>query len=374
MNFLQNAILILVLAVPGHSPILVRAEHEEDFFDPSNLRRRLSDTFCWKDTFGRGVGTIPTSCGSDEENIAGLCYKKCPSGYYRNGIDCYQSCKDGLTDDGLFCIRNDYGRGAGYISNGDCEHHHGHDNCEKWGLIWYPKCHEGYHNDDCCICVPNSFSCDDLGFNGQVGNSCAKHVIDQIGTIPHGCGDGKQLQAGLCYHDCKDGYHGIGPVCWSNTPKGWVGCGAGDAETSLDCTDTITGQITSVFNSAVKITTLIIPGVEEADVAEDAATDAGSIAEDASQEADDGTGLLKKFKKLLAAFKLLLKNEPKIKAVVDAGKDPNVTPQKLLDAAGLNNTADIIRFSASLANFFDPTGVSGVVAAFSYPLCSEIST
>ena len=24
--------------------------------------------------------------------------------------------------------------------------------CEKWGLIWYPVCKPGYHNNLCCIC------------------------------------------------------------------------------------------------------------------------------------------------------------------------------------------------------------------------------
>ena len=33
--------------------------------------------FCWKDTYGRGVGTIPGSCDSDEDKIGLLCYDKC---------------------------------------------------------------------------------------------------------------------------------------------------------------------------------------------------------------------------------------------------------------------------------------------------------
>jgi len=28
--------------------------------------------------------------------------------------------------------------------------------CEKSGLIWYPKCREGYHAFGCCICTKDS--------------------------------------------------------------------------------------------------------------------------------------------------------------------------------------------------------------------------
>lgn len=40
-------------------------------------------------------------------------------------------------------------------------------------------------------------------------------------------------------------------------------------------------------------------------------------------------------------------------------------PDKLTDA-------DILRMSAELAALVDPTGVSGVIASFSYPKCSAI--
>lgn len=34
--------------------------------------------------------------------------------------------------------------------------------------------------------------------------------------------------------------------------------------------------------------------------------------------------------------------------------------------------ADIIRVTAEIASLVDPTGVAGVVAAYSFPLCSTI--
>lgn len=36
--------------------------------------------FCWRDSYGRGVGKIPTEC-PDKDKIGLLCYTKCPSGY-----------------------------------------------------------------------------------------------------------------------------------------------------------------------------------------------------------------------------------------------------------------------------------------------------
>ena len=349
-----------------------------------NLRRRLGDTFCWKDTEDRGAGTIPTECPEGNVELGLLCYKPCPFGYSRSGVDCHQNCPNGFTDTGLFCRldASDYGRGEGYPwkfgdplnSSGQfhrCEQDHGEGNCEEWGAVVYPKCKSGFRNDECCLCVPDAPDCSALGLGGSTAQqSCAKKVVLGKETIKNRCPSGKKDQAGLCYKKCKSGYHGVGPVCWSNSPSGWVDCGAGDARSSLDCASSTTSQITSVVDSAVKIATLVVPGAEEADAAEDAATDAGAIAEDAG----DFTGDLKSFKKLLAAFKLYLTESPHAKKAIDDGEAGDITPESLLAAAGLTKPADIIRFAASIANFFDPTGLSGVVAAYSYPLCSDVSS
>ena len=57
---------------------------------PSN-----QEDLCWKKTYGRGVGTVPTDCSTDYDKDAGLCYKKCPAGYKGVGPVCWQSCPDG---------------------------------------------------------------------------------------------------------------------------------------------------------------------------------------------------------------------------------------------------------------------------------------
>ena len=335
---------------------------------PSFLRRRrLADNFCWKDTTDRGVGTIPSDCPAGMEQLGLLCYEPCPSGYSRSATDCIKDCPPHWTDEGLFCGLQDYGRGGGYgfdlfasIHDGKarCEHDHGANNCEENGLLWYPKCAPGYHADACCICVPDEPDCSQFGLGNRVdiANSCARPLTGGTPHIKNGCPSGKVYDAGLCYTPCESGYDGVGPVCWSQTPSGWVNCGAGDARTEEDCATAISAQVTSVIQSAVKIVTLLT-GQEEAEVAEEAAN----------------TADLTTFKKLLSAFKLLLQQEPKLQKIIDEGQAGDLTTESLLKAEGLTNVADIARFTAQIAAFFDPTGVSGIVAAYSYPTCSQIN-
>jgi len=73
----------------------------------------IDQTFCWKDSYGRGVGVIPGECGT-KEKIMLLCYDPCPKGYTRVGLDCQQDCPADFRNDGLFCRHAEYGRGAGY--------------------------------------------------------------------------------------------------------------------------------------------------------------------------------------------------------------------------------------------------------------------
>ena len=42
--------------------------------------RERPDDLCWRDSYGRGVGTIPTDCPGEEKDGL-LCYPNCRSGY-----------------------------------------------------------------------------------------------------------------------------------------------------------------------------------------------------------------------------------------------------------------------------------------------------
>jgi EGF domain/Calcium-binding EGF domain len=222
--------------------------------------------FCWKATYGRGAGLIPTECPSNKEKIGLLCYSYCPSGYVRFGVDCHSVCPDGLADQGLFCRRLEYGRGGGYpwhfgdcLCNdgmiGRCEYDHGRGNCEMWGAIAYPKCDPGYSPFGCCICRPNPPDCSALGLNPGIDLSCAKKII--IGDpTPMICASELQYDAGLCYPYCTEGYYNVGPVCWSACDSDQTDCAAACAKDTATCALGITEQILAPLIVAANILTL----------------------------------------------------------------------------------------------------------------------
>jgi hypothetical protein len=154
---------------------------------------RIDAIITAKRSYGRGVGTIPNQCDSGRENIAGLCYTPCASGWYGELNRCYRPCAAGYIDDGLTCRR------PPQTINGDC-----------WA---FGDCPAGW-TDTGCFC------------------SIILHVYSQefynrgVGTIPNQCGSGRENDAGLCYPNCAGGYDGVGPVCWEYCPAETIDDGA----------------------------------------------------------------------------------------------------------------------------------------------------
>ena len=214
--------------------------------------------FCWKDSYGRGVGKIPTECPPEKEKIGALCYSRCPRGTRRFGFDCHSVCPSDMRDDGLFCRKAEYGRGVGFVGLGStrrCEAEHGRGKCEQWGLFVYPKCRPGYSNVLCCICRPSPPDCRALGLNPEIDLSCAKKIL--IGNpTPMICNSRLQYDAGLCYPPCNPGYDGVGPLCWSLCDSDQQNCGAGCAKSATDCALTIGDQIFSTLALAANVATL----------------------------------------------------------------------------------------------------------------------
>ncbi|WP_437673225.1 hypothetical protein [Sorangium sp. So ce131] len=58
-----------------------------------------------KSSYGRGVGSVPTSCGAGQQYDAGLCYPTCASGYSGVGPVCWGSCPVGYVDFGATCTK-----------------------------------------------------------------------------------------------------------------------------------------------------------------------------------------------------------------------------------------------------------------------------
>lgn len=330
--------------------------------------------FCWKDSYGRGVGKVPKACKADEDRIGLLCYKKCPKGMKRFGFDCHSVCPAGFRNDGLFCRHAEYGRGAGYPWKfGDkafslkgakhrCEKAHGSGRCEKNGAIYYPKCKSGYHNFGCCICRPSKPNCTALGLKKGIDLSCAKVV--KIGHPKTGqCGSGRDKDAGLCYKKCRKGFDGVGPVCWGEKPKGWVNCGMGAAKDKKTCGSIVFDQVTSVGEIALFVATAGSSGA-----AEEAA--------EAPEKAAELSKLRKKYEEMKAAWDRI-KEEERVKKAIDAAEKAEKVGgtawqayQAGQTAANAVTPADMARVAAQIAAIVDPTGVSSAVAAYSYSKCS----
>ena len=63
---------------------------EHNSFEAQRLLHSSHADFCWRDSYGRGVGTTINSCPSNRDKIGALCYSKCPSGWNRVGYDCHE--------------------------------------------------------------------------------------------------------------------------------------------------------------------------------------------------------------------------------------------------------------------------------------------
>ena len=62
---------------------------------------------CQKHSYGRGVGTVPTSCAGGMQYDAGLCYTPCRAGFVGVGPVCWeQGCPPGFADHGATCYRD----------------------------------------------------------------------------------------------------------------------------------------------------------------------------------------------------------------------------------------------------------------------------
>ncbi|CAB9502479.1 Hyalin (Fragment) [Seminavis robusta] len=213
--------------------------------------------YCFRDKYFRGWGEALSGCPSGKERIGALCYSHCPSGFHRFGFDCHQHCKTGWIDDGIYCRRGaPYGRGVGQILSG-CESAYGQGNCEyDWGL-WYQKCDPGFHPSGCCICSPDVPNCEAEGYSPwwPVLSSCRIHIHigDPTSMI---CRHGTVQDGGLCYPPCIGGFVGVGHFCWQLCDHGEANCGIGCADSQDTCTIETANQIVAPIVVAANIATL----------------------------------------------------------------------------------------------------------------------
>ena len=309
----------------------------------------FAQDFCWRDTKTRGAGTIPTICpsGTVQDPSGLLCYPACKAGYKMVGPVCWQTCPSGYVDTGALChIDKPLTKSGSW----ECTER------DMFGTCWWSvlRCPSGYTNAG-LFCALNTPSVP-AGWKGASGLDIIKGSYGNGGGyIKNGCAGGKENDAGLCYTKCPTGYKGEGPVCWGQPPKpSWVECGMGSAKDSATCGMTVFDQVSSVGNMAASIATLGSSG---------AATNATKVSK------------LAELKKAFAAAKAA---NPKWAQGAEAAlkvkeaAEQTYTSYQVLNTDSVPTEEDIARLAAMIASLADPTGATGVVAAYTYPKCSKL--
>ena len=358
-------------------------------------------SFCWKDSYGRGVGTIPRSCPKGKETIAGglLCYDKCSKfgDFKRFGYDCHQKCKSGWADHGLLCYRfkSTYGRGVGRIPPLRCKRRSCRkifrkkicvcrsfksecpsDRSDKCIGLCYKKCRSGYDRAGCNICAMN---CKAQGYAKGAAPSCPKRMYLSPGAEGTKCASNKEKDAGLCYKRCRDSFNGVGPVCWGQPPRvdgeRWVNCGMGAATDKGTCASTIMDQVTGPVEVAAFVATAGVSGT---------ASKASKIAKIKSQMKTDLAEDKKAYEKIFNAICDVVKSSSKKSgdAVKLTAKEKLSGVLDMLDRTSTLATSirtftyckgvDCFRGVAELMAIVDPTGIAGTAAAYAFPKCDKV--
>lgn len=331
--------------------------------------------YCYKESYGRGVGSPLSKCPRGFEKNGALCYPKCQSGYYGVGPVCWQKCPRKFRNDGAYCAKpGSYGRGVGYpwkfgdkpfslnAARKRCLKANP-QGCQKSGEIIYPKCKPGYKAVGCCVCSPICPS----GMT-DIGVSCQKKSYGRTAGKPMVCSSGLENDAGLCYQRCRANYKGVGPVCWKRCPKNQpVDCGAGCAKSTADCVEKTANQVTAVAEFAANIISLgatskfsaAKAGLKTALKAGDKVAAKAALKITVKELANGFEQLTtrlvarkikEKFKKESAEWVVKEYAKTQMKLVMQE----EFSTEDLRDLAGL-----------------DPTGIGGVVDAFWQPICSD---
>lgn len=257
-----------------------------------------------------------------------------------------------MRDDGAFCAKPEpYGRGGGYpwwfgdpLNDSKmfqrCESDHGSGQCEKNGLIVYPKCRSGYHAVGCCICSPDC----PADLSTDIGVSCTKNTYGRGVGEPMSCRSNLEYDAGLCYQECKVGYDGIGPVCWGSCPSDYpVNCGAGCAVSTAACVESIINQVKAPFEVIANVAGLVASGGSSAAVTTGVKTAVK-------------TGVKASLK---AGLKNLADNLPQAMVESTANTALSVVQK------GVQG-----QFNPKILASLDPTGIASAALSYALPICS----
>ena len=354
-----------------------------------NNHGAFSGDYCWRDSYGRGVGVVPSHCPSHKETLAGgiICYDKCRnfgSNWYRFGYDCHQSCNSGWDDHGLLCHKPNWGRGVGearcewqewwaaadlgeagtaqpthqrkllggvvhavvqavrktkLVCGGSLCSRVGKDDC--LGLC-YPRCPSS--NPVWIGCNLCGASCS--GYAGGIAPSCMKGVKTSPGMEWATCPPGWDYDAGLCYQPCRKGFKGVGPVCWGSAPivngRQWVECGMGAATDSGVCAQKTADQILGPLEMVAFVATA-------------GTSSAATAATKASKAATAAKELRKVGKEAFDNYQNYMSFQSGVN-----------------DLASADSPTEYTRAASALLGIVDPTGISSTVGAYAFDTCDKI--
>ena len=334
---------------------------------------------CWKESYGRGAGTVPDACPQGFERTGAdlLCYPICKAGFSGVGPVCWQACPAGFRNDGAFCGKPEaYGRGVGFAyapifesrdtARERCEREHGAGNCERNLEMYYPVCKAGFKEFGSNVCTPVCPS----GMT-DIGVSCAKPSYGRGVGEGATCKVGMQqdFKGGLCYPNCRPGTTGVGPLCWNGCPAAFpVNCGAACGVSQSACAFAIIEQVQSTADVALNVAALVATA--------GAATPALRAAQSAGRSAR--RTLTKTARdQLKEQAKNQLQNAMKWQK---RGKQIARGQGYLDDASNLNQASELLVTSYEKGEFdfmslapsvadVEPTGVLAVVNSFNKPIC-----
>lgn len=343
---------------------------------------RASRPFCWRRSYGRGVGVPVSACPQGREKDAWLCYRTCEDigkpGWKGVGPVCWQRCPEGFRDDGAYCFKpKAYGRGVGFpwkvgdkafsltAAKKRCERKHGEGQCEKSGAIYYPKCKPGFRAIGCCVCSPRC----PTGMT-DIGISCQKQSKGRGVGKPMTCKEGQAYDAGLCYTPCKEGYHGVGPVCWQDCPSTQsVDCGAGCATSKKNCGQKTTAQILAPLEVAANVAMAVTTGGAgnaAVSAAKASAKTAIKTGEKAAARTTVKNAVKTAAREMVPGIRAKLDRKLLQKYSEDITREVCQDAAEYLALAAIADDFDTKDFLMSL----DPTGIADVAKAYDQPKCS----
>lgn len=223
---------------------------------------------CYLQMYYRGY-SYPSVCPSGQNYLSSGCYNNCKSGYSDDGQYCYLTdcpyAYDVYDNTALNCKPKDnYGRGSGYVTKSKCQKNDHGLGCEKWGLLYYPKCQQGYGNAACCICdykdkCPDGYTATNYQEGGV--QYCTKpHYTKTKTSDSPTCGTGFTSANSKCYPDCLNGYTGAEYTCQKvNCPSKYpYKCGNYLCVTdSSVCTSDVSARATGAHGFTLAKTTSI---------------------------------------------------------------------------------------------------------------------